>query len=628
MNRASFRIVFAALIAACWFTSARAADELGGATPPNIVLVFADDLGAFDVGCYGRAEHTTPHVDRLAAQGLKFTAAYCAQPICSPSRAALMTGLHPARLHLTNYLPGRANAASQRLLQPRIEGQLPLETVTLAELLQGAGYATGLFGKWHLGGAGFEPTDQGFDVAVSPPATNKPTLAEGGKGETAITAAAEAFLEAHRDGPFFCYVPHNNPHIPLSAAGELIEKHRGAFNPTYAAMVETLDASVGRLMAKIDELGLMERTIFIFTSDHGGLHVLESPGTPATHNGPFRAGKGYLYEGGLRVPLVVRWPGVVEAGGETAAPIVLTDLVPTLLEAAGVDPAETVGPLDGESQLGLLRGERPSAERTFYWHFPHYTNQGSRPAGAIREGEWKLIEHFEDGAVELYNLADDEGEAKNLAESEPERVAALLGKLRQWRASVGAQMPQVNPEVDAERHRRLYVEQDPSRLAIESTAAATAPAWQDWRAGMNSAVKGRTPAVTPATGDIRLHAKDARVHADTMRYESEPYKNVLGYWTSAADWAEWEFDVPAGGVYEVEVQQGCGGGGGAEVAVEVGGETLTFTVEDTGHFQRMICRTIGEVELAAGRQTLAVKPRTKPGAAVMDLRRVVLRPAR
>jgi arylsulfatase A len=628
MKCASFRVFVVALVATGWSTSLHAADEPGRALPPNIVLVFADDLGVFDLGCYGRAEHATPHVDRLAAQGLKFTTAYCAQPICSPSRAALMTGLHPARLHLTNFLPGRADAPSQRLLQPRIEGQLPLETVTLAELLRDAGYATGLFGKWHLGGAGFEPTDQGFDVAVSPPATNEPTLAEGGKGETAITAAAEAFIEAHRDGPFFCYVSHNNPHIPLSAAADLVEKHRDAFNPTYAAMVETLDASVGRLMAKVEDLGIADRTIVIFTSDHGGLHVLESPGTPATHNGPFRAGKGYLYEGGLRVPLVVRWPGVVAPGGETASPIVLTDLVPTLLEAAGVDPAKTVGPLDGESQLGLLRGEQHSAERTFYWHFPHYTNQGSRPAGAIREGQWKAIEHFEDGAVELYDLADDEGETKNLAAAETERAAELLRKLRAWRVSVGAQMPQTNPEFDAELHRLLYVEQDPSRLAPVSTAAATAPAWQDWRAAMNAAVKGRRPAVTSAAGDIRLHAKDARVHAETMRYEAEPYKNVLGYWTNAADWAEWEFDVPVAGAYEVEVQQGCGrGSGGAEVAVEVGGETLLFTVEDTGHFQRMICRSIGEVELAAGRQTLAVKPRTKPGVAVMDLRRVVLRPA-
>jgi arylsulfatase A-like enzyme len=540
-----------------------------------------------------------------------------------------MTGLCPARLHLTNYLPGRADAPSQQLLQPRIEGQLPREQVTLAELLRDAGYATGHFGKWHLGGAGLEPTDKGFDVAASPPATNAPTLADGGKGEFAIAAAAVEFIEAQRDRPFFCYVPHNCPHIPLSAAAERVEKNAGAFNPTYAAMVETLDESVGRLMAKVDELGLAERTIFIFTSDHGGLHVLESPGTPATHNGPFRAGKGYLYEGGLRVPLIVRWPGVIEPGRVSATPIVLTDLVPTLLEAAGVDPATTVGPLDGESQLAVLRGEPPAAERTLYWHFPHYTNQGSRPAGAVREGAWKLIEHFEDGGVELYNLADDVGETNNLAEAEPERAAALLGKVRAWRARVGEQMPRTNPEFDAALHRRLSGEQDPSRLTIAATAAATAPAWEEWRSDMNAAVRGRSAAVTPAAGDIRLHAKDAGVHAETMRYEPEPYKNVLGYWTNAADWADWEFDVPTAGRFEVEIQQGCGeGSGGAEVAVEVGGVTLTFTVQETGHFQRMICQTIGEVDLPAGRQTLAVKPRTKPGVAVMDVRRVVLRPVR
>ncbi len=242
---------------------------------------------------------------------------------------------------------GRPDAPSQRLLQPRIEGQLPLEEVTIAELLKNAGYATGLFGKWHLGGPGFGPKEQGFDVAFVPPANERPTLESGGKGEFAITAAAEKFIEDHRDRPFFCYVPHNNPHIPLAAAPELIEKHRDAFNPVYAAMIETLDDAVGRLMAKVESLGLAKRTIFVFTSDNGGLHVLEFPGTPATHNTPFRAGKGYLYEGGLREPLLVRWPGVVAAGSTCETPVVLTDLFPTLLEAAGVDAANTVGPVDG-----------------------------------------------------------------------------------------------------------------------------------------------------------------------------------------------------------------------------------------------------------------------------------------
>ncbi|HUY31737.1 MAG TPA: sulfatase-like hydrolase/transferase [Pirellulales bacterium] len=593
---------------------------------PNIVLILADDLGANDLGCYGRQDHSTPHLDRLASQGMRFTCAYTAQPICSPSRAALMTGQCPARLNLTNYLPGRPDAPSQRLLQPRIEGQLPLEEVTIAELLKSAGYATGLFGKWHLGGPGFGPKEQGFDVAVSPPADTPPALDGGGKGEFAITTAAEKFIDDHREQPFFCYVAHNNAHIPLAAAAELVAKHRDAFHPVYAAMVETLDDAVGRLMAKVESLGLTDRTVFVFTGDNGGLHVLESPGTPATYNRPFRAGKGYVYEGGLREPLLVRWPNVVKAGSVCDTPVVLTDLVPTLLETAGVDPANTMGPLDGVSLTNVLRSE-PMPARTLYWHFPNYTNQGSRPAGAIREGDWKLVEHFEDGGVELYDLARDVGETKDLAASEPARADELLRKLQAWRASVGARMPTPNPDFDPASHRRLYVEQDPSRLVAEATAAATGPRWKAWREAMNAAIRGRKASITPATGDIRLQAKDARLHARTMRYEPRPNKNVLGFWTNAADWAEWEFDVATAGVYEVEIQQGCGtGSGGAEVALEIGGQTLTFTVWETGHFQHMIQRTIGQVELLAGKHTLAVKPRTKPGVAVMDLRRVVLRP--
>ncbi|MBX9792349.1 MAG: sulfatase-like hydrolase/transferase [Pirellulales bacterium] len=593
---------------------------------PNIVLVFADDLGINDLGCYGRTEHHTPNLDRLASQGMRFTCAYTAQPICSPSRAALMTGKCPARLNLTNFLPGRADAPSQLLLQPRIEGQLPLEEVTLAELLKKAGYATGIFGKWHLGGAGFGPERQGFDVAVAPEVTSPPILATGGKAEFAITAAAVQFIEANRARPFFCYVPHYNPHIPIAAAPELIEKNRDAFHPGYAAMIETLDAAVGQLLAKVDALGLANRTIFIFTSDNGGLHVLEFPGTPATVNRPYRAGKGYLYEGGLREPLLIRWPGVVAPGSQCDTPIVLTDLVPTLLEAAGVDVAKTVGPLDGVSLTPALRGEAlPS--RTLYWHFPHYTNQGSRPAGAIRDGDWKLVEQYEDGSVELFNLAQDIGEAHDLASAQPDVATRLSRKLEVWRSSVGATIPPKNPEFDAALHRRLYVEQDPSRLVPAATAAATEPAWTDWRQAMNAVVKNRRPRVTPARGDIRLHAQDAIVHGQSLRFEPEPHKNVLGYWTNAADWAEWEFDVASAGTYEVEVQQGCGqGNGGSDVVIEVEGQSLPFVVQETGHFQSMILRIIGELELSAGKHRLAVKPIKKLGAAVMDLRRVVLRP--
>lgn len=593
---------------------------------PNIVLILADDLGVNDLHCYGREDHRTPKLDALASAGARFTTAYTAQPICSPSRAALMTGKCPARLHLTNFLPGRADAPSQKLIQPVIEGQLPLEEPTIAEWLRGAGYATGLFGKWHLGNKGFGPTEQGFDVVVSPPANTQPSDVEGGKGEYAIAAAAEKFMEANKDKPFFCYVPHNNPHIPLAAKPELIEQNKSAFHPTYAAMIETLDDSVGRLMRKVDELGLTERTIFIFTSDNGGLHVLEFPSTPATHNTPYRAGKGYVYEGGLREPLIIRWPGVIEVGKTIDAPVVLTDLVPTLLEAAGINLSKTVGPLDGVSLLPLLR-EGKAPQRSLYWHFPNYTNQGGRPAGAIRTDNWKLIENFEDNSIELYDLAQDPSEKTDLASREPDLARKMQADLAAWRQRVGAQMLQPNPEFKADLHHALYSKQDSSKLVPLTTAQETEPAWKAWRKSMNEALAGNKPKVTPAEGDIRLHAKDAIIHAKTMRYEPESHKNVLGYWTNPDDWAEWNFEVTKPGKYEVEVQQGCGDRcGGAQVDVEIGGQTLKFTVIETGHFQHMILRTIGAVDLPAGSQTLAIKPRTKPGPAVMDIRRVVLRP--
>jgi len=598
---------------------------LRAADKPNIVFILCDDLGVNDLSCYGRKDQPTPNLDRLAGQGMRFTCGYCASPICSASRAAILTGKAPARLHITNFLPGRPDGPSQKFVQPEIEGQLPLEEMTLAKALRGAGYATACIGKWHLGGKGFGPTDQGFDYAFAGHANTKPSATEGGKGEYELTADAERWLDENKAGPFFLYLAHNTPHVPLAAKPELIEKHKDAWNPIYAAMIESLDDCVGRIMAKIDALGLTEQTIFIFTSDNGGLHVFESPNTPSTHNTPFRAGKGYLDEGGLREPLIVRWPGKVKAGAVNDTPVVLYDFMPTLLTAAGVDVAHTVGPLDGVNILPVLTGGTLPA-RTLFWHFPNYTNQGSRPAGAVRAGDWKMILDDETGNPELYNLAADPGEKNDLAKSESARVSAMQEKLEAWRESVGAQMGTPNADFDAAFHKRLYEDIDTSRLEAGPSAAALRAKLIDWRAGMDEAVKGHTPRITPATGDIRLFAKDAKVHGTNARYEPLPYKNTIGFWTQPTDWVSWDFDVAKAGKYEVEVQQGCGGGG-SEVAVEVGGRTLNFTVQDTGHFQSFISRAIGIVDLAEGKQTLAVKPQTKKGGAVMDLRRVVLRPA-
>jgi arylsulfatase A-like enzyme len=460
----------------------------GGADRPNIVVILADDLGINDLHCYGRAEHVTPHLDRLAKEGVQFTTAYCAQPICSPARAALMTGKTPARLHLTTFLPGRRDANSQLLLHPQINQQLPLAETTIAEDLKAAGYATGCVGKWHLGGAGFGPKEQGFDFYHPGKANTTPSSSEGGKGEFNLTGAAEQFITENKDRPFFLYLAHNNPHVVLNAQQALIEKHAAAFNPIYAAMIETLDVSIGRLLARIAELDLHKNTLVIFLSDNGGLHVPETPNTPATHNSPYRAGKGFVYEGGLRVPLIMRWPEKIAAGKIISEPVIQTDLVPTLLSIAGV---KATTEFDGVDLSPLFAGKQ-LAERDLCWHFPHYTNQGSKPAGAIRSGDWKLVEHYEDGQLELFNLRDDVRETKNLAEQEPERAKKLQAKLAAWRKEVGAQENTRNPNFDAAAHRVIYHDTDVSKLQPQKTAVETAAPLKSWRAAMDAAVS-RSP---------------------------------------------------------------------------------------------------------------------------------------
>lgn len=595
---------------------------------PNIVFILADDLGVHDLACYGRKEHRTPHLDRLAAQGMRFTAAYAAQSVCSPTRAAILTGQTPARLHLTTFLPGRPDAPSQLLRHPIIAQRLPAGIPTIARMLLAQGYVSALIGKWHLGGKGSLPTDHGFDRYHPGTAKTEPSATEGGKGEYDLTRQAEKFVEDNRKKPFFLCLCHHNPHVVLNARKELIEKNAGTFNPIYAAMIETLDDTVGRLVQRIDDLGLGEDTLILFTSDNGGLHVLESPHTPATHNGPFRAGKGFLYEGGIRIPLLARWTGKIRPGQVVDVPVVSTDWTPTLLAAAGVKSKLA---FDGIDLLDLLlTGKRPPP-RDLFWHQPHYTNQGGRPAGAIRAGDWKLIEHYEDGRCELFDLAADPGESKDLGSREPKRVAELRGKLEQWRRSIKAQENVANPEFDGTLARHCYAETDISRLQPGKTAATMAPALEPWRQWMNEVVpRKKTPAKWPGgAGAVLLHARDARVIGEKLRYEPQPHKDTLGFWVRREDRVEWTFDLPHAGTFEVEVLQACGkGSGGAEVEFALLGQKLVLKVEETGHFQRFIPRTLGTVRAdKAGRTTLTVRALTKPGPAVMDLRRVVLRAA-
>jgi arylsulfatase A len=463
-----------------FLAEARAAE----AARPNIIFILADDLGINDLACYGRREHRTPHLDQLARDGTRFTSAYCAQPICSPSRAAILTGRAPARLHLTTFLPGRADAPSQKLLHPKIQQQLPLEETTLAEVLKKEGYATACVGKWHLGGKGFLPADQGFDFVHAGRANTKPSEAEGGKGEYDLTQTALRFIETNRARPFFLYLPHNSPHIAYSAKTNLIAKNSAAFEPVYAAMIETLDDTVGLLLAKLDALGLRTNTLVIFTSDNGGLHVPEGGHQRITDNSPFRAGKGFLYEGGLRVPLIVRWPGRVPAGRVTDVPVINTDWLPTLLELASAPAAKN---LDGESFATLLTGGAGKT-RTLHWYFPHYTNQGSRPGAASRQGDWKLVEHLDTAPrqPELYNLTRDPGETNNLASQEKQRVEEMRQVLTRWITEVGAQTNTLNSGFKLSLWKDLYEETDPSRYSPAKATAEEQTRMTAWRRQMNA----------------------------------------------------------------------------------------------------------------------------------------------
>lgn len=462
------------LIAPGWAQAAEQPDR------PNIVFILADDLGWRDLGCYGSTFYETPNLDRLASEGIRFTRAYAACCVCSPTRASIMTGKYPARLGLTDWLPGQASRRNQTLLGPKLPDHLPLKEFTIAEALKQGGYSTCFIGKWHLGGEGFEPQNQGFDVNIAgcalghPPSYFSPyripTLPDGPRGEyltDRLTDEALKFIESSRDKPFFLYLPHYAVHNPQQAKAGMVEKYKKKASkmskptgpefikdsgrkvrqvqdqPIYGAMVQSLDEAVGRVMAKLDELGLSKNTIVIFTSDNGGLSTSE--GTP-TSNVPLRCGKGWPYEGGIREPLIVRWPGVTKPRTTTDEPMISNDFYPTLLEMAGLlkQPKQAI---DGISIVPLIKGES-MPERALFWHYPHYSNQGGLPSGTIMVGDYKLIEWFEDMHCELFNIRDDIGETNDLAAGMPERVAALRQQLHDWRQSVGAKMPTPNPNYD------------------------------------------------------------------------------------------------------------------------------------------------------------------------------------
>ncbi len=433
----------------------------------NIILILVDDFGATDLGCYGSRFYETPNMDRLAAEGMRFTQAYSACTVCSPSRAAILTGKYPARLHLTDWIAGH-NRPFARLRPPDWTKYLPLPERTIANALKPEGYATISIGKWHLappsGDRAYFPDKRGFDINIGgtqrgqPPSYFSPygieTLTDGPKGEYLTDRErmeAVKFIHAHRREPFFVYLPHHTVHTPLQAKTEVIDRYRKKarpdapqHNPTYAAMIEGLDENVGLLMRALEEAGVADRTVVILTGDNGGW--LSSTNT----NLGMRAGKGSAYEGGVRVPLIVRWPGVVKPGSTCDVPVIGADLYPTVLEMAGAkkEPNQII---DGVSIVPLLRSGGASGtwrREALFWHYPHYHPGGATPYSAVRAGDWKLIEFQEDNRAELYNLKDDPEERKDLAQEQSARAAELRRRLDAWRKEVGAQMAVPNPGFD------------------------------------------------------------------------------------------------------------------------------------------------------------------------------------
>jgi arylsulfatase A-like enzyme len=460
---------------------------------PNIILILADDLAWADVGCYGSTFHETPNLDRLAAEGMRFTNGYAAHMSCSPSRAALLTGRYPARLKITAFIPGPT--LSGKYLPATMRMQLPFEEVTLAEVLKQSGYATLFVGKWHLGDAPYFPEKQGFDVNIAGNRSGAPgsyfwpygrgkkrgyhgievpgLYEDGQEGEhlcDRLTTEALKLVETKQDEPFFLYLSFYDVHTPIQAKQPLVEKYRekarrmglpqeATFlsdgteargtkpglrqnksrqvqnDPSYAAMVETMDTNVGRVLDGLKQLNLDDNTIVIFTSDNGGY-------PPITSNLPFRGGKGWAYEGGTREPWLVKWPGVTKPHTECHVPVIFTDIFPTVLEMAGL-PLRPDLHCDGLSFAPLLKGHNKPLHDALFWHYPHYAAYGCGPFSAIRTGDWKLIEWLEDNSVDLFNLAEDPGEQVNLATDMPERVAEMRDRLHQWRRDVDANMPRV-----------------------------------------------------------------------------------------------------------------------------------------------------------------------------------------
>ena len=427
---------------------------------PNVLFILIDDMGWMDLGCQGNKNLRTPNIDNLAKGGMRFTDAYAPAPVCSPTRAAIITGQSPARLQITNHLPhqDRFTPKDSKLLPAKMLNHLSLESETLAERLKkDAHYATAFIGKWHLytgRDKKYNPLNQGFDINIGgcsyggPPTFFDPYridfLPDRKEGEylpNRLADEAIAFISEQnsKDKPFFVALWNYTVHWPMEAPDKLVEKYKnlpvkGYRDHRYAAMIEAMDIAIGKVLKSLDDLNITEETLVIFTSDNG-------PFGGVGDASPLRADKGHLYEGGIRVPLIVRWPGKVEAGAVEETPVILTDLHPTILSATGLDLNSTI-PNDGHNLLPLLKGKEKLKNRAVYWHYPNFAfHRDNRLGSAIREGDHKLIHFYDTDSVELYNLKNDIGEKNDLSGKMPQLASRLKNKLKVWLQDSGAVMP-------------------------------------------------------------------------------------------------------------------------------------------------------------------------------------------
>jgi arylsulfatase A len=574
---------------------------------PNIVIIMADDLGYGDLGCYGHPTIRTPNLDRMAAEGMRFTSFYSGAPVCTPSRAALLTGRLAVRSGLAN--------EQRRVLFPYSLGGLPANEVTMAQLLKTNGYTTACIGKWHLGHLPqFLPRQHGFDYYFGLPYSNDmdelPDAPPGASGSLEpknewwnvplirneeiieqpvkqsnltrrYTEEAIQFIEANKAHPFLLYFPHTFPHVPLFASEKFQKKsERGLFGD----VIQELDWSVGEVLSTLKNQGLAENTFVFFTSDNGPWLSQKLAGGSA---GPLREGKGSTWEGGMRVPGIAWWPGRIKPAQVSSAIACNMDLFTTSLKLAGIEPPKD-RIIDGKDLSSVLFGSGKPERDFFFYH-------RDTELFAIRKGPWKIHLFTKSGygpdAAEkhdpplLYNLETDPGEKFNIANQRPDIIAQLLRL--------------------AEEHKKTIV-------PVENQVALGNPPVRD-KSGP-----------TRPQGTILLRARDVTIHGETVRYEPQWYKNTVGYWINARDWISWDFDVAEPGKYAVVILQGCGpGSGGSTVEFSAANQTITMQVQETKGFQDFLERNIGTFDFpAAGHYTLAVKPKVKPGLAVMDLRQI------